>query len=76
MNRGGGAVVQAAYLRLDGGLVLLVVRPLGWDVPWFRDPLTGRGDAPGPVVPRRRDHRVQLLPRPGPARVPVRAQAP
>lgn len=70
-------VVVAEYPLLDGSVVRLIARPLGWDAPCFRDPVTGRdGLKVGVVVPRRRDSRVLVLPRPGPAREAVQAQAP
>lgn len=70
------AVVVAAFPDGSGGLVLLVERPLGWDAPYFRDPVTGRDGCHPAAVPRRRDHRVQILARPGPTQQPEVAQGP
>jgi hypothetical protein len=69
-------VVVAAFPDGSGGLVLIIERPLGWDAPHFRDPVTGRDGRQAGPVPRRRDSRVQVRARPGPARGPVKIAGP
>ena len=69
-----GAEVLWRPVEIGGGVVgaviLAVAWPLRWDVPRFREvPLPV-----GQCVPRRRDDRPAVLPRPGPA--PVCSQAP
>jgi hypothetical protein len=57
----------------DGCVQILgVAWPLGWDVPRFREvPLPD-----GQCVPRRHEHGPSVLPRPGPAVVPLAPNAP
>lgn len=69
-------VVQAVLADGEGGWVVIVARPLGWDAPYFRHPLTGRAATARASRPGRHTRRIQLLPRPGPCRRPEVAQAP
>jgi hypothetical protein len=55
-----------------GGVIIGVAWPLRWDVPRFRAlPVPD-----GRCVPRRQDTGPALLPRPGPARQPVKIAGP
>lgn len=69
-------VVLDAFADGNGGWILIIARPLGWDWPAFRDPVTGRGSARQRTPSARRARRTQVLARPGPARRPEVAQAP
>ncbi len=69
-------VVQAAFPDGNGGLVLLIARPLGWDAPCFRDPATGRDSAQARPGAFGHGLQVQVLARPGPARRPASPEGP
>ena len=69
-------IVLDMWPGVEGGLILIVARALGWDAPYFRDPATGRDAAPAWPGAFGHCRQVQVLVRPGPARRPASPEGP